>query len=246
MTDEVLVVCEAAADQRTGCALADRVLCHEISWLEPELLDSVRAWRGYAPATGFVAWREIPTLVRARGLKAHGHFGGSPGLPDARAARYALLLAHGLEPRPRGVVLLRDLDDQPERRLGLEQARADYEPRVSDPVSVIVIGVANTKRECWVLAAFQPHEDAERDTLAALRQQLGFDPTAAPELLTAKQEDALRSAKRVLHALLGDDPEREAACLEADLELLLERGVRCGLADYLRELRDRLAPLLVR
>lgn len=237
------MVCEAAADQRTGCALADRVLCHAIPWLEPELLDSVRTWRGYAPATRFVAWKQVPALARERGLKAHGQFGGAPGLPDARAARYALLLAHALEPRPQGIVLLRDLDDQPERRGGLEQARTDFEARVPDPI-VVVIGAANTKRECWVLAAFEPRSDAERDALTALRQELGFDPTAEPEQLTAKHADALRSAKRVLRALLGDDPVREAACLEAGLELLMERGEHCGLADYLGEVRDRLVPVV--
>jgi hypothetical protein len=53
-----------------------------------------------------------------------------------------------------------------------------------------------------------------------------------------------RSAKRVLTALIGDDPEREARCwTEANLETLRERGERSGLTGYLDEIRDRIVPL---
>ena len=53
------VVAEAAIDQKTACELADRVLCHETEWLEPGLLDSVRA------SVMLDAYVELGDIVRA-------------------------------------------------------------------------------------------------------------------------------------------------------------------------------------
>jgi hypothetical protein len=36
------VVCEARADQRTACALADRAICEAIDWIEPATIDHYR------------------------------------------------------------------------------------------------------------------------------------------------------------------------------------------------------------
>ena len=38
MTLSFAVVCEAPADQQTGCGLADRVFLAEVAWLEEEML----------------------------------------------------------------------------------------------------------------------------------------------------------------------------------------------------------------
>lgn len=233
------VVCEARADQETGCALADRVFCAEVDWLSEEILDECRRWQGAIENSYFLTWSEVGELARQAGIRAHGHFGGAPAHHDARIARRALRLLMALEVPLDGVLLIRDDDRDEDRRRGLEQARA-----ASDINVPIVIGLAHTKRECWVLAGFDPCNDAETQQFEALCQELSFDPRIAADRLTAKHDHETRSAKRVLAALTKGDREREAECwLRCDLGPLETRGANTGLADYLRELRERFVPL---
>ena len=167
MTLSLAVVCEAAADQHTGCDLADRVVCAGVAWIEEEHLPHLRAWRGFTPADRFLPWTQVDDLARARRIKAHGHFDGRPGAPDAHVARLALLLFIAADPRPDAVVLLRDDDRQTARRTGLEQARSTSKLGVP-----IVIGLAHPKRECWVLADCWTKTDLQR--LAVRGQNTGL------------------------------------------------------------------------
>ena len=239
MTLSLAVVCEAAADQQTGSDLADRVVRAEVAWIEEGHLPHLRTWRGFTLADRFLPWTQVDDLARAQRIRAHGHFDGWPGAPDAHVTRLALLLFIAADPRPDGVVLLRDDDRQTARRTGLEQARNTS--RIGVP---IVIGLAHPKRECWVLAGFDPENEHESDRLNALRQELGFDPRERAEELTAKHVTAKRDAKRVLQALTGGDPQRQADCwTKTGLPLLAARGQKTGLAEYLAEVGQRLVPL---
>ncbi|TPW03221.1 MAG: hypothetical protein FD129_3082 [bacterium] len=141
----------------------------------------------------------------------------------------------------KAILLIRDRDDQPERRLGLEQARGQ-----NQSATVIVVGFAVVEREAWVLSGFDPQDDGETARLDAERQTLGFDPRRRSHELTAcKNDQAIRSPKRVLRQLSGDDRKRERHCwTNTPLERLRERGGENGLADYLHEIRERLARLL--
>jgi hypothetical protein len=134
------------------------------------------------------------------------------------------------------VLLIRDSDTDQRRRTGLCQARQHRRW----PFAVI-IGVARTKSECWLLAAFDPCNDAEKERLAALRAELGFDPRTRSEELTAKGDKDKRSAKRVLAELCRGDEERGLPSVS--LKTLKERGQGNGLADYLGELESRYVPL---
>lgn len=231
------VVCEADADRRAATGLADRVLCREVDWIEPEILDGHRRWQGLGEGSSHLEWHQVWDLARSRGLKAHGHFLDEPGAPDARTARLALLLLATSFHPPDAAILVRDSDGQ--RELGLEQAR-----RERNWPFPVAIGLADSKRECWVLAGFDPRTEAEEATLAQLRQELGFDPRLQSEALSARKTGALRDAKRVLSLLVGGDFDREESCLaECPLEDLVERGQLNGLADYLEEIRTRLVPL---
>jgi hypothetical protein len=222
------VVCEADADRRTSTGLADRVLCREVDWIEPEILDGHRKWQGLVEGSSHLEWHQIKEQARARGLKAHGHFMGEPGAPDAYAARLALLLLATSPHPPDAAALVRDSDGQQERRLGLEQAR-----RERNWPFPVVIGFADPRRESWVLAGFEPRSEAEEANLPQLRQGLGSDPRGA-----------LRDTKRVLRLLAGDTYDREQSCwTDCPLEDLIERGRQNGLADYLEEVRTRLVPL---
>jgi hypothetical protein len=137
------------------------------------------------------------------------------------------------------VILLRDADKDGRRLEGYQQARASE----LWPFEVI-IGVADTKRECWILAGFEPRDDAERALLERERKNLGFDPRSSGQELKASEDGAKRNAKRVLNALTGGDRDREDACLkEPSLALLKQRGATTGLARYLQEVEEQLVPL---
>lgn len=230
------LVVEAPADAQTARVLVDRVLLAHADWIDDSLLEHHRAFRGIEPDSLVTHWKKVPALAKAHGVRSHGHFSGEPGAPDANAARRALLLLTKLG-MPDAVVLLRDADDQPERRVGLRQAREG-----SIHESRIAIGVAEPEREAWLLAGFQPRNDQERATLAGERQRLGFDPCLEPHSLRGEGK---RSAKTALTALTRDDREREHQCLaDTPLERLHERGASCGLAEFLDELRTRVAPVV--
>jgi hypothetical protein len=233
------VVCEAPADHGTASALADRVFCAEVEWISEAVLDDYRKWRDASEQTPFLLWKEVSELARQANIRPHGHFDGEPALPDANAARRALLLLKASEAPLHGVLLIRDDDRDEDRRRGLEQARNSV-----DLGAPVVIGLAHTKRECWVLAGFDLSGKDEARRLEDLRRELGFDPRTGAENLTAKHDHDKRSAKRVLAVLTGGDRGREAECwLRYDLRLLEQRGQATGLTDFLREVRTLLAPL---
>lgn len=230
------VVCEAPADREIATCLADRVLSREVDWIDSDSLDLHRRWQGLEHGESHLEWHWVKRLAEQRGIRPHGHFRGEPGDLNAHEARKALLLLAAANPD--AVVLLRDTDGDQRRRRGLEQAR-DERPW---PFPVI-LGLAHSKRECWVLAGFHPQTSAEEEALARLRQELGFDPCTTAEELYASSAGAQRDAKRVLAALI-QSPDRERACwADADLESLATRGRDTGLTEYLEEVRTRLVPL---
>jgi hypothetical protein len=240
MSRRFAVVHEAPADFTLASELADRELVEAIDWLDADQLPDHVSWEHSVEGERFT-WKAIPRLARVVGIRAHGHFGGEPGAPDAAAARRALLYILHVMPDVDGIVLIRDRDDEPDRRDGLEQARTH--DRSGKPV---VIGFAVVERENWVLSGFEPQGDEENARYDALRQELHFDPrTHSHELTSGKDDNATRSPKRVLRALTHDDRDREARCWQVTpLSTLKQRGAENGLAAYLAEVRQYLAPLI--
>lgn len=234
------VVVEAPADATTVRMLIDRVLQDAADWVTEDIVEHLRAWRGFQPGTSMAYWKDVRKLCNehgVRGPRVHGRFGDDPRAPDAYAARRALVLFAQLG-MPDVVVLVRDADDQPERLAGLAQGRE----RSAHPERV-AIGVANPEREAWHITGFSPSSPEEQEALRAERKRLGFDPTACAERLGGEGK---RSAKLVLRALTGGDRNREHRCLtEPALETLETRGVGCGLAAFLREVRERVVTVLV-
>ncbi len=239
----IAVVCEADADFRTASCLADRALVDAVDWLEPEHLKSCRSWQGLESSNSFLKWSELKTFARQFNIAVHGHFGGEPAKPDARAAKRSLrLLIEQSSAPPDAVLFVRDQDDEPDTRNGLDQARAEFAQ--SFPEIPVVIGFAVVERESWVLSGFVAQNGTETDSLARLRQALGFHPTQKPERLTAcKDDQAKRSPKRVLSELTGNDRQREDQCVsDTSLDQLSHNGTGNGLSEFLTELRDLLAP----
>jgi hypothetical protein len=220
------VVFEAPADFPTATELADRVLVESIEWLDEDQLEYQRAWvreLGGTPLT----WTQVKKMALDAGIAAIGFFGGDPAEPDARAARRAILYLRYALPDLAGVMLIRDQDDQPGRRAGLEQARRQETGRLP-----VVVGLAIVERESWVISGFDPRDDDETSRLETERKKLGFDPRMRSHELTAcKDDNAKRSPRRVLRELCGSDADRERCCWrETLLATLHDRGAENGLS----------------
>lgn len=233
------VVCEAGPDQRTLAAWTERVLVDQVDWLEASTLDALVSWRGLDSAVSFLSWKSVAQVARERGIVRHGQFLGSPGQGEERRARLALRLFKAQDVRPDAVLLMRDTDTDSDRRPGLEAARA--EGAWEFPV---VLAVPDPKRECWILAGFEPRDGKEEKRLAEVRRTLGFDPRLAAEKLDAEGKKGKRNAKLVLETLMDPDSQREMSCCrETSLAILRERGARTGLATFLDEVEEHLLPM---
>ena len=255
---EFLVVAEGETDARMVRLLAERIFLEEgEDWVREQCAEEVPQWmqedylpQWHAPqpnATG-VTWRAVRQFAREGSFRqAFGHnvAGKARGIYYAQA-RNALFFLSRLRQSRRidALVWVVDLDDQPERREGLEQARE--EAQKADSRIVIVLATPDPKQEAWVLNGFICEGD-EEPTLEALRQELGFDPCHKAEELQAKDETAKRSAHRVVRALLGESRERKEKCWSATpLATLRDRGGKTNLAAFLAEVTDFLLPLLTR
>jgi hypothetical protein len=144
------------------------------------------------------------------------------------------------------VVLVRDMDNQPQRRASMQAARDALADKLAFQVA---IAAPDPKREAWILHGYEPQNDKETSLLEDERKRLGFDPITNPERLRgdrrreAQQED--RDMKLVVERLTTGDHDRERRCLErTPLTVLKDRGQATGLADYLGEVATRLLPLL--
>ncbi len=241
MTLKFAVVHEATDDFATATELADRVLLECFDWIEADTLVYYRDWLNRSPDGDSLSWKKLKRVALEAGIVVEGHFDGEVAEPDARAGRRAILFLRQRIPELSGIMLIRDQDDQPQRRRGLEQAREHLEEYIP-----VVVGLATIEREAWVLSGFDPIDEAETEKLEAERQNLGFQPHHQSHQLTAcKADQAKRSPKRVLEFLSGGDPVRERRCwVETPLPTLRERGIENGLAAYLDEVRHKLAPLI--
>ncbi len=243
------IVYEDVADANVASSLADRVVCESVKWLEEDAsnLEYVRQWVDVAPNGRRLRWTEIDDIGRDLRLPVRRYENWESDQPDFKAGLRALRVIKALFDDVAVVVLIRDADNQLSRGQGLKKAREVH--LGTDRWTSVVIGLANTKRECWVLSGFIPCNDLEMKLLAEVRQCLGFDPTEKSHDLTAKHSEATdkRSAKRVLKKLTGENQTREEECwTKTPLKRLRASGVTNGLADYLREVEEILVPIIVR
>ena len=162
--------------------------------MEEDLIEHHRTWireSSGAPLT----WKRIKQSALDAGINAIGFFDGEPAQPDARAARRAILYLRHALPDLAGVLLIRDQDDQPERRVGLDQARRQEEGWLP-----VVVGLAVVERESWVISGFDPQDVVEESRLAVERQTLGLDPRVRSHELTACKDDRALAARSAFFA----------------------------------------------
>jgi hypothetical protein len=247
----LVAFCEAPSDFLLVSALIDRVLRDHATWIS-DVLDlapaGIRTWIGDGPGRDFFDIHQVSSYALQRLVRVpQGHFDGRPGAPGALMARTAFSIVRALNTSANlgaidGVVLVWDMDGQTkDRQLGLDQARAEAQKLVQFQIA---LGRPDRMREAWVLAGFDPRSQDERDRLDSERQQLGFHPSCQAHLLTAGDDIAKRSAKRVLAVLTDGNWEREERCwTDATLATLRARGTGSGLTEFLEEIEQRLLPL---
>jgi hypothetical protein len=253
---EFIVIVESGADARTATKLAERVLVEKVDWLDEDNLQYFFQWSGLQNGTQHSCWRDIGKIIdeakeqlRFKPPRFLGHDSkGEPLKADGAISVKVLNLVRFLQRtrQIKAVLFIRDLDNQPERRQGLEQARLEQVNR--QPLLEIIIGTANPKREAWVLNGFVPLNQREKQILAEIKTRLTFDPCTESHRLrsTSLQEpDRMRNAKVIVEQLTDGDMRREQQCWEdTDLELLRERGIHTGLVDYIGEVEQRLPALI--
>jgi hypothetical protein len=254
MPVRIAVFAEADADRRLVCGLIDRKLWdHRPEWWHDERrteeLDAARTWCGVEPRTLYTRWSDLRTLRSSRDALRRTGFLGFKGKPapspvDGAAARNALVYcAFEMNPPPDAMVLMRDMDQQPEERR--ESIKSASEQFTTSHTLAVILALPDAKLESWILNGFEPRNRKEKETHVALHQELGFDPCASSERLGAATHGALRDAKRVLRSLTQDDAEREAMCWEAtSWTVLRTRGELTSLNAFLSAVKEILIPLV--
>ncbi len=234
------VVAEAQIDQRTACDLAERVILAEVDWIEPQSLADFCRWRGLDTDTPYLAWKSVVTQARERRIPLHGGFLEKRGDYDEWRAHLALRLFMAVGQPPDGLLLVRDSDGKTGHLRSLERLRKGGFQNFT-----IVLAVPDPKRECWVLAGFDPRDAHETSRLAELRSRLGYDPRLKAELLKAEGKKGKHNAKKALEQLMTPASAREESCWQdTDLDVLRERGQGSGLTAFLAEVSELLVPLL--
>ncbi len=239
-----VVFAEAPEDYRTLRSLV-RVLLRTVgaAWLrdmveeQPTDVIAAQIELSFEPLTSIGK-----SLVSAGARPLTGHFDGRPGADGAAQARNAWHLL-----RRRNVTLaeaarydfaffLRDADGKrDERQLGLDQAEAVCRGPTPCARPKLLMGLAITEREGWVIASFEPRDERERQALERERARTTLALEADLDRLINGNSTDDRDNKRVLAALIGDDVSDHIERIEqCELSVLLRRGASTGLTAALR------------
>lgn len=246
---EFIVIVESDADARIATKLAERILVDKVKWLEDEQLQYLFRWSGLEAGTEHSSWMDIIDITQRLSnqfklpkIRSNGKL-----KTDGQSASKVMQLINFLQYKQnrdiKAVIFIRDLDNQPERKEHIKQARSEHKDQLE-----IVIGTADRTREAWVLNGFIPLNQQEEQMLEDVTQKLTFDPCKESHRLRYKlfdEPDRIRNPKVVLEKLTGGEMERQQQCWEeTSLELLRERGIHTGLTDYIDEIEQRLTPIL--
>lgn len=260
---EFVVIVESSADARTATKLAERVLVDKVEWLEREQLQYLFRWSGLEENTDHSCWKDIKHIIelekksgsRLPKLIGTRRYSKEPLKDDAPNTIKILNLVSYLQKTRniKALLLIRDLDNQSERRQRIEQAcsehdRACLEHSNRQAKLAIIIGTPAQMREAWVLNGFIPSNKDEEQILKEVTTHLTFNPCEESHRLRFKsltEPDRIRNPKVVVEKLTGGQMEREQQCWEdTDLAILRKKGVQTGLTAYIDEIEERLIPII--
>jgi len=209
-------------------------------------------WSGLEAGTENSCWKNIDDITKRLSdkfkfpsIRSNGKF-----KTDGQSAYKIMMLINFLQYKQKrdikAVIFMRDLDNQPKRREHIEQARLEQIDR--QPKLAIIIGTPDRMREAWVLNGFIPSDPDEEQILKEITTELTFNPCDESHRLRSNsltEPDRLRNPKVVVEKLTGGRMEREQQCWEeTSLEYLREKGDRTGLTAYIKEIEERLIPII--
>lgn len=243
---EFVVIVESSADARIATKLAERVLVEKVDWLEHEMLQYLFEWSGLEASTENSCWKNIDDITKRLSdkfkfpiIRSNGKF-KSDGQSTNKIMKLISFLKHKQNRDIQAVILMRDLDNQPQRREHIEQARLEHINQQSK--LKVVIGTADRMREAWVLNGFTPLNLEETQILEEIKTKLKFDPCEEAHKLRSnswEEPDRVRNPKVAIAKLTGGDSSREQKCWEeTSLDLLRARGKYTGLTVYLDEIEQ--------
>jgi hypothetical protein len=238
---EFIVIVESRADAEISTKLAERVLLEKVEWLEPNTLNHLIEWSGLDLGTDYSCWKNISDIIehfsnefKFPKIRSNGKL-KTDGKAASKVVKLISFLQYKLKRDIKAVIFIRDLDNQPERRQHLDQARSEYNGQLE-----IVIGTADRMREAWVLNGFMPLNPKEERILKEITTELTFDPCIEAHRLRSNLLDE-RNPKVVVEKLTDSNSSREQQCWEeTSIETLHSRGKSTGLTDYLDEVEQRL------
>jgi hypothetical protein len=229
---EFIVIVESRADAEISTKLAERVLLKKVECLEPDTLDHLIQWSGLELGTEHSCWKNISDIIehfsnefKFPRIRSNGKL-KKDGKAASKVMKLISFLQYKLKRDIKAVIFIRDLDNQPERRQHLAQARSEY---TGQDKLEIVIGTANRMREAWVLNGFMPLNPEEEKTLKEITKKLNFNPCTEAHRLRSTSSDE-RDPKVVVKKLTDGDYSREQQCWEeTNLEILRSREKSTGL-----------------
>jgi hypothetical protein len=229
----IILAAEGPSDVRRLRVLIDHFLRRQVGAASSQ--EEAFYFEGL-PGDTYVKIKDIPTLVRERGLDRRFSPGG-PNKGDGGTLRklYQVFKKEKLL-HPGDVVLwARDDDGDPARRDDAEAAR-----KALTTVETLLFAIASECGEAWVIAGWKPVTRADEIKRSAWRQKLGFDPHLKPDELSHK-ENVPRSAKTILEDLFEHDEEQEASALTSAAESGAKASVACGLHAFCEEVEQWLS-----
>jgi hypothetical protein len=247
MSRRFVVVAEDRQAFLLATVLCDRVIAERSGWLRDHWADeeqrrSFRVW-DKLDASSPDDWTRRSDVKRLWPKRAH-----TLGMKAEGALAYkATKLALDHPGEAAALFVVHDSDGDPETAGNMREG-ARRAMRTPDQLTVIA-AVPHPEAEAWVAAGIVPETLHEQKRHEAERSRLGFDPIAAPHELSSGKSTDKRDAKGTCREILGgafkDAPERWARCWEATaLETLERNGRGAGLSEYVKEVEERVLPLL--
>lgn len=248
---EIVVFAESLSDQRAVCGIADRILlAHSpADWEERESVASpdlarCRAWVGLDDGEMFFDLHRYKERAARNPRRFARRPAGESGGYDYALVRIGMQLcveATSKRPHIRGLLIIRDMDAQAERR----KVSADDASDAGSDDFVILFARPDPSKETWLLHGFIPKNKTEEMRLATEKAKLQFDPTTEAHRLRAMNEGEVRNPKRVLRFLVDEDRGREDECWERPpLPTLWNRGKQTGLRLFCEQVEEKLLPMI--
>ena len=174
----------------------------------------------------YIQIKRIPELARRRGFDRRYNKGDR----DTIRKLYNILKHDKLLSNESIIVWARDDDGDNDRR-----SHALEERSALPSTTPLFLAIASECGEAWVIAGWTSETKEEQDKQNNWRRALGFHPHEHPQRLSHK-ENVPKSAKTVVHDLIGYDSERELKALLRAATANSDAARACGISAFCEDI----------